>query len=77
MEVADMTEKHRLAQKKYRESHRDKYNDYMRKYYQERVLDDTYRLKRNEYRRKAYQKKKSEAKNVTKNELMIMKMKNE
>ncbi len=50
----------RKANKKYRETHRDKFNDYQKKYYHEHKQDEEYMKKQREKAKKSYYKRKLE-----------------
>ena len=53
----------RKANKKYRETHKEMFNEYQKKYYQSHKNDDEYMNKQREKARKYYYKKKEEKQN--------------
>ena len=57
----------RKANKKYRETHREKYNDYQKKYYYEHKQDEEYMNKQREKARRSYYKRKEEKKQESQN----------
>ncbi len=53
----------RKANKKYRETHKEKFNEYQKLYYHAHKHDDEYMKKQREKAKKCYHKKKEERKN--------------
>lgn len=52
----------RKANKKYRETHKEKFNEYQKKYYQEHKNNEEYMMKQREKAKRSYHKRKEEKK---------------